>query len=349
MVEKDTSFGSGNLVDTAEKEEKIGSAGSLANREGTFAKLMRELTHTQKELAQYRQRYGDVKANRKYKDSVFTNLFAEKKYAFMLYKDLHPEDLEAAEEDVEVITVENIFTNDLYNDAAFRVGNRLITLAEHQSTYSFNIPMRMLLYIAEEYKRLLSGSMDVLYREGPVAVPAPEFYVIYTGKWKERYETELSLSGLFAQQTGYLELKVHVIYEPEEESILWEYSGMVKKMESLIADGVPKITAIETVVSEYQDPRYRISDFLKRRKDVSLMFNRDITLEEMINVRGREQWDKGRREGILEGRREGILEGKIWAYHDCGLPAKEIAKILSITEQHVDSVLNEKENKNRCR
>lgn len=79
------------------------------------------------------------------------------------------------------------------------------------------------------------------------------------------------------------------------------------------------------------------------------MFNRDITLEEMINVRGREQWDKGRREGILEGKREGILEGKIWAYHDCGLPAKEIAKTLSITEQHVDSVLNEKENKNRCR
>ncbi len=52
-----------------------------------------------------------------------------------------------------------------------------------------------------------------------------------------------------------------------------------EKMESLIVDGVPKITAIKMVVSEYQNPRYRISDFLKRRKDVSLMFNRDITLE----------------------------------------------------------------------
>ena len=54
-----------------------------------------------------------------------------------------------------------------------------------------------------------------------------------------------------------------------------------------------------------------------RRKDVSLMFNRDITLEEMIDIRGREQWDKGKQEGILEG--------KIRAYHDCGLPPKEIA------------------------
>ncbi len=71
--------------------------------------------------------------------------------------------------------------------------------------------------------------MDVLYREGVVTIPAPEFYVAYTGKWKERYETELFLSSLFAQQSGCLELKVHVIYEPKEESILWEYSGMVKK------------------------------------------------------------------------------------------------------------------------
>lgn len=63
------------------------------------------------------------------------------------------------------------------------------------------------------------------------------------------------------------------------------------------------------------------------------MFNRDITLEEMIDIRGREQWDKGKQEGILEG--------KIRAYHDCCLPPKEIAKILSITEQHVNGILKE--------
>ncbi len=42
--------------------------------------------------------------------------------------------------------------------------------------------------------------------------------------------------------------------------------------------------AIETTVSEYQNPEYRISDFLKRRKDVLMMFNRDITLEEIIDI-----------------------------------------------------------------
>ena len=42
--------------------------------------------------------------------------------------------------------------------------------------------------------------------------------------------------------------------------------------------------AIETTVSEYQNPEYRISDFLKRRKDVLIIFNRDITLEEIIDI-----------------------------------------------------------------
>ncbi len=42
--------------------------------------------------------------------------------------------------------------------------------------------------------------------------------------------------------------------------------------------------AIETTVSEYQNPEYRISDFLRRRKDVLMMFNRDITLEEIIDI-----------------------------------------------------------------
>ena len=39
----------------------------------------------------------DEVAKHKIKDSVFTNLFKEKKYLFQLYKALHPEDTNAAE------------------------------------------------------------------------------------------------------------------------------------------------------------------------------------------------------------------------------------------------------------
>lgn len=42
------------------------------------------------------------------KDSVFTNLFKEKKYLLQLYKTLHPEDAEVTEDALSDITIHNI-------------------------------------------------------------------------------------------------------------------------------------------------------------------------------------------------------------------------------------------------
>ncbi len=42
---------------------------------------------------------------RKIRDSVFTNLFQEKKYLLQLYKALHPEDGEATEDEIADITL----------------------------------------------------------------------------------------------------------------------------------------------------------------------------------------------------------------------------------------------------
>ena len=67
------------------------------------------------------------------KDSVFTDLFSESKYLLQLYQALHPEDLEAGEEDLKSVTLENIFTDSIYNDLGFMRGDRLILLVEEQS------------------------------------------------------------------------------------------------------------------------------------------------------------------------------------------------------------------------
>ena len=37
---------------------------------------------------------------RKIKDSVFTNLFQDKKYLLQLYKALHPEDMDVTEDEI---------------------------------------------------------------------------------------------------------------------------------------------------------------------------------------------------------------------------------------------------------
>lgn len=43
----------------------------------------------------------------KIRDSVFTNLFQDKKYLLQLYKVLHPEDVNVTEDEIEDVTMGN--------------------------------------------------------------------------------------------------------------------------------------------------------------------------------------------------------------------------------------------------
>ena len=75
----------------------------------------------------------DTKANRKSKDSVFTDMFNEPEYTLKLYRALHPDDTETTEKDISVITLDSQLLNQQYNDLGFVVGKRLIILVEAQS------------------------------------------------------------------------------------------------------------------------------------------------------------------------------------------------------------------------
>ena len=67
------------------------------------------------------------------KDSVFTDLFQDKKYLLQLYKALHPEDTDVTENDLNDITIKNVLTDNIYNDLGFTVGDKLMILVEAQS------------------------------------------------------------------------------------------------------------------------------------------------------------------------------------------------------------------------
>ena len=67
------------------------------------------------------------------KDSVFTYLFSQPKYARLLYLKFHPEDTGVTEEDIKLVTLENILTTGLYNDLGYQVRNTVILLFEAQS------------------------------------------------------------------------------------------------------------------------------------------------------------------------------------------------------------------------
>lgn len=139
------------------------------------------------------------------KDSVFTNLFQDKKYLIQLYKALHPKDQDVTEDDLTNITIKNILTDGIYNDLGFAVGNKLIIMVECQSTWTMNIIIRVLMY-------LVQSRIDYFERTNQ-KMPIPELYVIYTGDRKTG-PSQISLSKEFFEgKQCCIDVKVKMIYD----------------------------------------------------------------------------------------------------------------------------------------
>ena len=165
----------------------------------------------------------DVKAKRTAKNSVFLDLFQNKSYLLKLYKTLHPEDITATEYSLTNITIENVLTDNLYNDLGFIVNNKLMILIEAQSTWTINILIRVLLYLAQSYHEYFQRTNQNYYKSKKVKIPKPELYVIFTGN-KGRKADQISLSKEFFEDAELdIEVKATVLYENDEKDIINQY------------------------------------------------------------------------------------------------------------------------------
>lgn len=166
----------------------------------------------------------EVKAKRTVKNSVFLDLFQDKKNLLALYKTLHPEDTDATEDTLDIVTIDNVLTDNLYNDLGIMVGNqKLLLLLEAQSSWTVNILIRILLYLAQSYHEYFERTSQSLYKNKKVKMPKPELYVIFTGNKGRKPET-ISLSQEFFDGADIdIEVKARVIYESDTEDIINQY------------------------------------------------------------------------------------------------------------------------------
>lgn len=165
----------------------------------------------------------EIMAKRTAKNSVFLNLFQDKSYLLKLYKTLHPEDTAATEDSLTDVTIENVLTDNLYNDLGFIVGNKLMILVEAQSTWTMNILVRVLLYLAQSYHEYFQRTSQNYYKSKKVKMPKPELYVIFTGN-KGRKPDRISLSKEFFEDADIdLEVKAKIIYESDKDDIINQY------------------------------------------------------------------------------------------------------------------------------
>ena len=292
----------------------------------------------------------DNRANREYKDSVFTRLCEDKKRLIEIYNAVagknYPLDTE-----IEIATLDDVLFMDRRNDVAFVVEDKLIVLMEHQSTPCENMPIRLLIYIARVFEKLFSVDLEfrrAIYRTKLMKIPKPEFYVLYNGTEEFPDRKELKLSDAFwpadSQEWagGFLELTVpiHNINEGHNKDILKKsetlsgYAAFIALVRRYSEMDYELEKSIEQAVKDCMEKNI-LAEFLRANASEGInMLTAEFKMEEAVKV-----WkEEGIEEGIEKGIEKGIGKGKVEVARSMlsdGLPTETIKKYTGLDEKEI--------------
>ena len=147
----------------------------------------------------------NTNVRRDYKARLFEMIFREKEELLGLYNAVNGTNYSDPDK-LEINTLENTIYLSMHNDVSFIIDSRL-SLYEHQSTYSPNLPLRYLFYVSDSYSKMTKDCN--LYGSRRIMLPSPRFLIFYNGR-EERPEREiLELAEAFEiqEQEPWLNLK----------------------------------------------------------------------------------------------------------------------------------------------
>ena len=231
------------------------------------------------------------------KDSVFTDLFGQKRYLMQLYRSLHPEDAEAGEDDITIVTLQNVITDGLYNDLGFMVRDRLVVLVEAQSTWSPNIVVRALMYLMKTYNDYFTERDVDLYASKKIGLPCPELYVVYTGDRKDVPDSLSLATEFFAGQKPMVDATVRILRDGRKGDILSQYVAFTRVCGEQVAlhgrtrkavEEIVRICRTTDVLAEYMRSREKeVKDIMFTLYDEEEILHRhDKTVAEEAERRG---------------------------------------------------------------
>ena len=258
--------------------------------------------------------------NRTYRSTVFIMLFEEKENLLELYNAMsgkHYTDPEL----LEINTLENAIYMSIKNDVSFLMDGRL-SLYEHQSTYSPNLPLRFLFYISNLYSGMTRN--ENLYGTRAVQIPIPEFIIFYNGE-EERPEREtLRLSDLYTfrgedgrtEESDYrLELKAELLNICGDNNkalkdacrTLREYAIFTDKMRTYAKSMDIETAAERTIEACIRENVLR--EFLEKHKaEVIKVSIFEYDQEKHIRQEREQAWEEGKAAGLAEGKAAGLTE-----------------------------------------
>ena len=249
----------------------------------------------------------NTNVRRDYKARLFEMIFREKEELLGLYNAVNGTNYSDPDK-LEINTLENAIYLSMHNDVSFIIDSRL-SLYEHQSTYSPNLPLRYLFYVSDLYSKMTKDCN--LYGSRRIMLPSPRFLIFYNGK-EERPEREvLELAEAFEiqKQEPWLNLKAvllninsgynnDIVNACKTLSDYVIYTSRVREYAEL----VDIEEAVERVITECIAEGI-LADFLTRYRNEA----KKMSIYEYDEERQR-IWD--REEGKELGRKEGQKEGE---------------------------------------
>jgi hypothetical protein len=284
-----------------------------------------------------------VGVNREYKNSVFSFLFSDADVLRELYGAIEgvslPPDIP-----ITINTLESAIYKGQVNDISFVIADKLVVLIEHQSTIKENMPIRLLLYIADIYKKI-TGDEDI-YRDKRIPLPRPEFIVLYNGPKPYDDKKTLRLSDAFKDPSSLghgsneppeleLTVKVYNINQGHNGEIIQKcktlnwYSAFIAKVREYKTETNDDAEAMTKAVT-YCINNDILKDFLKlHSKEVINMLLTEWNWDTALKVRGEEEREEGRKEGREEVAKKALNEG---------LPIEMVQKLTGLNAETIKTL-----------
>ena len=284
--------------------------------------------------------------NRCFKAQLFVMLFEDKKKLLELYNAVTGKDYQDPEK-LTINTLENAIYMSMKNDLSFIIDLHL-SLYEHQSTYSPNLPLRFLMYISDIYSEITRE--ENLYGTRLVQLPTPQFVIFYNGEQEQPDRKVLRLSDAYMVKEKEVSLEVKVlmlnINKGHNEGLLSacktlrEYVERVRKY----VRNMELEEAVDQAITECIQEGI-MSEFLKKNraeaKSVSIY---EYDMEKHMRMERAEAREEGKREGMEQGIQEGrmkLLQEMVQKKSKKGQSVENIAQDLELTEEIVRELLKE--------
>lgn len=238
-----------------------------------------------------RKKHALLTAKRSYKDSLFRMLFQEPRQLLDLFNAVNGTDYQNPQ-DLEIVTLENA----IY----------------------LNMPLRILLYAAREYQKLIKD--DSLYASALLKLPTPHFVVFYNGELDIPERTVLRLSDAYEKpvEKPDLELSVTMLninsrYNEQLKetcTLLGEYMQYVEKVRHYT-----KTMHLDQAVSKAVDDCIQegiLAEFLTSWKSEVIamsIFEYDVKREKKKLLQTERKY--ARLEGLEEGMQKGMQKGAL--------------------------------------